>query len=251
MIAVPAGALAQENQYDVPRDESVFVVQAPPIEADARITAPEAPVTPPRADASSKVYFPDTITPESVAIARARSAQQEQLPREQQATDSVTQVSHDGQGRQDLDQVSVGSSSSALAQLSDVERQVLIEAVEGTDICDRSTDIPALQELCATRLETRSAEFAQNSDRGLAEDSLLGGGLDSSRLATLEAAISRLAGNAANSNDFSNQAIASVALGNTTLSDAQATSAESDNASELSQETQAVVAAIIQQLGGN
>lgn len=206
---------------------------------------------PPRVDASSKVYFPDEITPQSVAIARARIADQEQVPREQPTANGVAQVSHDDQGRQGLDQVSVGGATGALAQLSDVERQVLIEAVEGTDICDRSSEIPALQELCETRLETRSAEFARNSGSGSAEDSLLGGGLDSSRLATLEAAISRLAGNTGSSNDFSNQVIASVALDNATLSGAQATAAESDGANGLSEETQAVVSAIVQQLGGN
>ena len=45
--------------------------------------------------------------------------------------------------------------------------------------------------------------------------------------------------------------IASVALGNQTLSDSQATAAEGDPTSELSAETQAVVNAIVQQLSGN
>ncbi len=250
---LPVGVLAQDNRHDVPRDETAFVLQAPASEVDASspTTSEREAQPPPRVDASSKVYFPEEITPESVASARARIAQSEQLPREQQGGDGVEQVSHDGRGRPGLDQVSVGGSSGALAQLSDAERQVLLDAVEGTDICDQSTDIPALRELCETRLETRSAEFAENSGSRSAEDSLLGGGLDSSRLATLEAAISRLASNAGSANDFSNQVIASVTLGNTTLSDAQATSAEGENASELSEEAQAVVSAIVQQIGGN
>jgi len=220
-----AGALAQSNT----QDQSVFVEQAPAQQNDAVVAAPQVE------DASSKVYFPDEITPESVA--RARAAEQQQLAGSEQAEGELTQLSD-------------GNSSQALAQLSAAERQVLLEAVEGTDICERGSDIPALQELCERRIETRSAEFAQQSS-GSAEDSLLGGGLDSERVATLEAAINRLSRNAGNSDNFSNQVIASVALGNQTLSDSQATDAEGDPTAELSQETQALVAAIVQQLGGN
>ena len=136
-----------------------------------------------------------------------------------------------------------------IKSLSDAERRVLLDAVEGTDICERGSDIPALQALCEGRIETRSEEFASNQSSS-AEDSLLGGGLDAGRTATLQAAIARLAGAGANPGNFDNQVVASVALNNQSLSDTQATAAEGDPAAELSQETQAVVAAIVQQLGG-
>ena len=231
-LSVPFGGLAQESPNEVPREEAAFVKQAPE-------------------DASSKVYFPDAITPESVAAARAREAQRQRQIEAAKAERSapVAQVSATG-GSNDVAQLSDGSSSAALAQLSAAERRVLLDAVEGTDICERGSDIPALQELCDRRIETRSAEFTPADTNESAEDSLLGGGLDAGRVATLQAAIARLAGAEANPGDFDNQVVASVALNNQSLSDAQATAAEGDPTAELSQETQSLVAAIIQQLGG-
>ena len=252
LIATPMSAFAQANPHDVARDETAFVEQAPEIAAEPQQTETQ-PRPQPAADASSKVYFPDAITPQSVARARARASQQQQISQTSggDSARGADQVSRSEPAGQAVAQLSGGESTDALDQLSSAERQVLLEAVEGTDICERGSDIPALKELCEGRIETRSAEFAQNAGAGSAEDSLLGGGLDSARIATLEAAISRLARNASDSNDFSNQVIASVALGNTTLSDAQATSADNDPTGELSNETQAVIQAIVQQLGGN
>lgn len=203
-------------------------------------------------DQSSKVYFPEVITPQTIARARARALEQEQLAqtrtsREEAATTQVSAARDDGR---EVVQLSDGNSSEALGQLTAAERQVLLQAVQGTDICDRSSDIPAIQELCDKRIETRSAEFTQTAG-GSAEDSLLGGGLDADRIATLEAAIARLARNAANSNDFSNQVIASVALNNQNLAEAATQATDGDPTNDLSPETQAVVNAIVQQLGGN
>lgn len=239
LVATPLAAhaggqeVAQSGAQDVPRDESAFVKQAPE-------------------DQSSKVYFPDVITPQSVAAARARAARQQQIEAANaaRAADAVAQVSSGEDSGNDVAQLSDGSSSSeALAQLSDAERRVLLDAVEGTDICERGSDIPALQELCEGRIETRSEEFAQDQS-GSAEDNLLGGGLDAGRVASLQAAIARLAGADANPGNFDNQVVASVALNSQSLSGAQATAAEGDPAGELSQETQALVSAIVQQLGG-
>ncbi|MEM1051834.1 MAG: hypothetical protein AAGI28_07035 [Pseudomonadota bacterium] len=231
-LGTSAVGLAQESPEEVPREEAAFVSQAPE-------------------DASSKVYFPDAITPESVAAARARAARQQQIEAAALAERDaeLAQVSVTGEGNE-VAQLSDGSSTAALAQLSAAEQRVLLDAVEGTDICERGTDIPALQALCETRLETRSEEFAQEEETGSAEDRLLGGGLDASRVATLEAAIARLARAQANPANFDNQVVASVALSNQTLNDAQATATEGDPTAELSQETQSLVAAIIQQLGG-
>lgn len=226
----------QSSGQDVPRAESAFVNQAPD-------------------DASSKVYFPEAITPQSVAAARARAAraaQQQQIETAQNAdadaSASLAQVSAD-RDTGDVAQLSDGSTDPALAQLSAAERQVLLEAVEGTDICERGSDIPALKTLCEGRIETRSQEFASRPS-GSAEDNLLGGGLDAGRAATLQAAIARLAGAEANPGNFDNQVVASVALNPRSLNGAQATASEGDPAADLSPETQGVVNAIVQLLGG-
>lgn len=228
---VPSLASVQQSAQDVPRDETVFVKQAPE-------------------DPSSKVYFPEAITPESVAAARARAAERQRQIEAAKAQRStpVAQVSVQGGGNE-VAQLSDGSSTPALAQLSAAERRVLLDAVEGTDICERGSDIPAIQALCETRLETRSEEFARE-DSGSAEDNLLGGGLDAGRAATLQAAIARLAGVDANPGNFDNQVVASVALDRSSLDSAQASGSEGDPGADLSQETQALVSAIVQQLGG-
>ena len=245
VVSVPASAFAQSdpasNPNNVPRDESAFINQAP--ERDQAVTEVQ---TEPR-QIGSPVYFPDQITPQTVAAARARAAEQEQLARERENAE-LMQVSS-GEGAQDVAQLSDGESSQALAQLSPAERQVLLEAVEGTDICEQANNIAAIRALCEERLETRSAEFAQRPSGGSAEDNLLGGRFDSERIATLETAINRLAQNSGRAQNFSDQAIASVALGQQTLTDAQATAAEDEEG--LSVETQAVIQAIVTQLGGN
>lgn len=244
-LAVPGYALAQANPNDVPREESAFVNQAP--DQSSKVE----PVAPPVQQIGSPVYYPDQITPETVAEARARAAQQEQLARQRAAAEEseLAQVST-GEGARDVAQLSDGRSSEALAQLSPAERQVLLEAVEGTDICEQANNIAAIRALCEDRIENRSAEFGQRRTAS-AEDALLGGRFDSDRIATLESAISRLAQNTGRAQNFSDQAVASVALGQQTLSDAQATAAEGDGIDSLSPETQAVVNAIVTQLGGN
>lgn len=242
-VALPlASATAQQNS----QARSVYIEQAPGASVEAtQIGAPQA------RESASKVYFPDAITAQSVAQARARAAQQQQLEQAASSGGGVAQLANGDDGARDVDQLSDGQSGEALAQLTQEERQVLLEAVEGTDICERSPDIPALRALCEGRIENRSSEFAQSSQGASAEDALLGGQFDSERLATLEAAINRLAQSSGRPDDFADQAIASVALGQqAALSDTQATAAEGDPTSELSPETQAVVNAIVQQLGG-
>lgn len=244
LLIAPFGSAFAQQQSD--QDRSVFVEQAP-----ASGTAAQQISTPQADPSSSKVYFPDPITPRSVAAARARAAEQQQLERRASSGDDVTQVSPGGEGARDVAQLSDGDSARALAQLSPAERQVVLEAVEGTDICEQAASIPAIRELCEGRLETRSAEFARSNDSGSAEDNLLGGRFDSTRLATLEAAINRLAQSTGRPGDLADQAVASVALGQQgALSDVQATGAEGEPGSDLSPETQAVVNAIITQLGG-
>jgi len=239
----------QETPGEVARDESAFVIQAPErtqSRAHSQVAAPQQATT------ASSVYFPEAITPE--AIANARSTQQAQLeaPPSGDANGAVTQVSTKVDDTRDVIQLSDGDSARALAQLSNAERQVLLQAVEGTDICERGSDIPAIKALCDGRIENRSAEFTQETQRESAEDRLLGGGLDSTGVATLEAAIARLARNGVEPDNFSNQVIASVGLNNPAPSDTgAAAAADGDPTSDLSPETQAVVNAIVQQLGGS
>lgn len=242
LLAVPATLFAQSNPHDVPRDETAYVDQTPARSSDApQIQPPSAP------DRTSSVYLTDQITPQSIANARARAAEQEQIQRQREQA-ALSQLSDSQASGQDVAQLSKVDSSSALAQLTEAERQVVLEAVQGTDICEQANNIPAIQQLCDSRIETRSAEFADTSSSS-AEDNLLGGGLDADRLATLESAISRLAQSGADTGDFSNQVIASVALDRQTASNSQA--AEGDPTSDLSPETQSVVNAIVQQLSGN
>jgi hypothetical protein len=238
-MLAPCANAQEERQPDQAR--SVFVEQAP---ENASRQAQQS------AQRVSSVYFPDEITPESVARARAQAAQPQQVGGQARGGVPVTQVTSGGQGARDIAQLSDGDSDRVLAQLSAAERQVLLEAVEGTDICERNPEIPALKALCEGRIETRSAEFARSSDADTAEGAILGEGLDSNRVATLESAIRRLAQNSGQSGDFSEQVIASVAINNRALGDSEAAVAEGDPGSNLSPETQAVVNAIVQQFRG-
>lgn len=249
VCALPVQAISQEAASQ--EDDAVYLVQAPENQAQRDAVDAASSATVPT---TSPVYFPDEITPESVARARAIAAQQEQLSRvnEADADAAFSQVSATGEGARNLDQLSDGDSARALAQLSAAERQVLLDAVEGTDICERGTDIPAIRALCESRIETRSSEFGQPARSVSAEERLLGEGLDGSRIATIEAAISRLANSGANTDDFSNQVIASVALNNGATAPASDLNAsEDEEANDLSAETQQLIAAIVQQLGGN
>ncbi len=241
----PAVLAAQQAETEAdPQAASAFVEQAPQEESavfDAR------PVV---EDNSSKVYFPDEITPESVAAARARAAQaQMERARNQDVDPDVAQLSQTGEGGREVEQLSDGQSAEVLAQLTPAQREVLIDAVEGTDICDQEQSIPALRALCEDRLETRSAEFTQSSQGATAAEAILGESLDSDRIATLEAAIARLAKGANGSSGVDDSVIASVAFTNQNAVSNEA-AVESDPANDLTPETQAVVNAIVQQLGG-
>lgn len=251
ILLAPAALLAQQVSTDDPAEVAVadaaFVDQAPQEQAQRQIADPVQP------DQASKVYFPDEITPEAVAASRMRareqSARQDQVP--QAATRSEgTGAAQLAQGQDrggGVDQLSAGGANEALAQLTPAEREVLIDAVEGTDICDRQPQIAAIQTLCAERIETRSVEFAQN--RGVtAADAILGQSLDSERVATLEAAIARLARAEASTDGTSDSVIASVAFTNFNVPTSP--TPEKDPQDDLSPETQAVIGAIVQQLGG-
>ena len=236
-VAVSTGTLAQDTG-----DDETYVTQA------GEGTQSEAPDAQP-----SKVYFPDAITPESVARARARAAEQEQLAaRQAEEAKELEQVSSGDSNGDPIDQLSDGSSSRALSQLSEAERQVLLDAIDGTDICNNPPDIEAIRELCRTRIENRSSEFAAREANTLsAEERLLGEGLEDTGRPNIELVIERLARNVGRADDFNNQAIASVALSDQAPLGTDPTDPATDPTSDLSPEAQALINALIQQLGGN
>ncbi len=177
-------------------------------------------------------------------------AEASQIVRRDRGTTGSTQISATGDVSRQVPQLSRAELDATLAQLTPAERSVLLQAVEGTDICDNPPAVAAIVTLCKTRLETRSGEVDTRSDKPLtAEERLLRGGLESNGMPAVEAVIARLSrsSSASSSDDMSNQAIASVAL---TPQSTGAPSGNNDDTSGLSAGTDAVINAIVQQLGG-
>jgi len=236
---VPASLLAQSDQEGAEREQDVFIQQAPNA-------------------ASSKVYFPDEPVQSNADPRPSASTSDEEASMQQLEVDGAgpsSVVSQVGQ-RPDLngsvDQLPLGTASRVLEQLTKAEREVLLEAVDGTDICDKATEVAAIQALCADRIETRSSEFASiRANRLTSEERLLGEGLDADRLSTLETAIRRLASSTAFADDFSSQAIASAALQGGLSDVSQTASTDERSTGELSIETQSLIDAIVAQFGGN
>lgn len=218
-LAVPSALSAQVGGQPSDTADEVYVRQA----------QPSGPMKP------SAVYWPDSMTPENTKAARTAAAVQLSPKDETRAVAQLT---------------AIGESSDPLAQLSEAERQVLLDAIEGTDICDRETQIVSLRELCARRLETRSEDFASRRVNQLSpEERLLGESLAGGS-ATLERAIERLARSGAQSENFEDQAIASVALNTGGLPAKQTSSVEPNPVGQLSAETQALINAIVEQFKG-
>jgi hypothetical protein len=163
----------------------------------------------------------------------------------------TSQISARGQGGSGMAQLSRADLEATLAQLSVAERRVLLQAIEGTDICDNPPDIAAIMALCRNRLETRSQEFATLADRPVsAEEHLLRGDLDNQAGPSIGQVIERLARGNAATDDFSNQAIASIALTGPGVANARGKDETAPDTSGLGQETQALINALINQLGG-
>lgn len=243
-VALVSTAPLHALQVD-PADEAAS--QGDPME-EAAVPSTDQPRT-----AESKVYWPDEITPERVMEARRQASMQEQISREREQA-LLKQLTQGGDAGTDTTQVSTNDGSEALAQLSASEREVLLEAVEGSDICERDDNPAVIRKLCEDRIETRSAEFAARPVNTLsAEERLLGEGLDGDRVNSLERAVDRLGRrNTGDTRDPDNQAIASMALEqrDTPLADSSAEAADAAGAGELSPETQALVDAIVEQFGG-
>jgi hypothetical protein len=163
----------------------------------------------------------------------------------------ATQISARGQGGPGMAQLSKADLEATLAQLSPAERRVLLQAIEGSDICDNPPEVAAVIALCQNRIETRSAEFASlGGNDSSAEDRLLRGDLDNAALPSVGQVIERLARGGASSGDFSNQAIASIALGTSTPSQPPPREEKPEDGASLGEEAQALINALINQLGG-
>ncbi|WP_379923271.1 hypothetical protein [Erythrobacter sp. R86502] len=164
--------------------------------------------------------------------------------------DTAEQISSRIEASAGIRQLSRADLNATLAQLSAAERHVLLQTIEGTDICDDPPQIPAVLALCRDRIETRSQDFALDIERPLsAEEQLLRGGLDISAQPNFNQVIERLARTNAATDDFSNQAIASIALVPDSAS-TQPKEVKPDGTEGLGEATQALIDAIINQLGG-
>jgi hypothetical protein len=163
----------------------------------------------------------------------------------------ASQISARGQGGPQMVQLSKADLDATLAQLTPAERRVLLQAIEGTDICNDPPNVPAIIALCQTRLETRSAEFAVlDQDLPSAEARLMQGDFETASLPSIGQVIERLARGGASSGDFSNQAIASIALGAGAQPPPRARDEEQPGTASFSEEAQALINALINQLGG-
>lgn len=163
----------------------------------------------------------------------------------------LMQITAEAESARRMPQLSRADLDATLAQLSAGERRVLLQAIEGTDICDRPPAVAAIVTLCQSRIETRSGEFATTPEKPLtAEERLLRGGVESNGQPSVEAVISRLSrATPASSDDFSNQAIASVALAPQISSDKPEEEGDPTGLG-LGNETEALINAIVTQLGG-
>lgn len=163
----------------------------------------------------------------------------------------ASQITSRTQGTPGMAQLSKADLDATLAQLSPAERRVLLQAIEGTDICNDPPAVAAIVALCQNRIETRSREFAALAETApSAEERLLRGDLENAALPTVDQVIERLARAGASSGDFSNQAIASIALATPATTPTRPRDEEQPDTQSFGEETQALINALINQLGG-
>jgi len=161
------------------------------------------------------------------------------------------QISGHADSAPGMAQLSRADLDASLAQLSAGERRVLLQAIAGSDICEDPPRVAAIIALCQNRIETRAGDFAARPDSGLsAEDRLLRGDLESSSLPTLAAVIDRLARGGASIGDPSNQAIAAYALGTGLPPPDSEGKKDGEGAQQVGEEAQALINALVNQLGG-
>ena len=228
LVLVGQQAAAAQDQ----RETSVFIDQAP------RSNDTASSVT--------SVYLEPSARTEGSMEERV-SVEDQQLidPQPERALDQLS--SERGAGASRAEQLTRDEGRRALAQLTQADRQILMRAVSGSDICEQEPTLPAIIELCLQRIETRSAEFSASNQPTLSpEERLLGEGLDDDRVSTLERAVSRLARGQANLSSDEDQAVASVALGQGVLN-SDPVASDQPSESDLSAETQALINAIVEQ----
>lgn len=234
-LTAPAPAPAQQDAPAIDRTEASQI---------------ELPAQAP-GSAAGRAYLDETGRP------------REATPRSSLVGEAATQISP-VEGRVPAGQISaVGDTGSVVAQLSRAdldatlaqlsagERRVLLQAIEGSDICNDPPRVAAIIALCQTRIETRSGEFAARPEiRFSAEDRLLSGDLQSTSLPTLDAVIERLARGGASIGDPSNQAIAAIALGSGLAPPGRRPEDEGADTAQVGEEAQALINALVNQLGG-
>lgn len=202
-----------------------------------------------RRSAPSKVFLEAGNTAPTAPRPSLMQAASDQIPgpSDNAPTNQISARSESGAA---VAQLSRADLEATLAQLNPAERLVLLQAIEGSDICDNPPRIAAMIALCQNRLETRSGEFAAIIPaEQSAEDRLLRGGNDHTGVPSVGQVIDRLARSSAGADDFSNQAIASIALATPVTTPSQPNE-EQLGTGGLAEETQALVNAIINQLGG-
>ncbi len=239
-IAAP-GHSAQQQSDRASRTETVQIGE----QADSG-----APQPAPRAAPGSAYLDTDRTAAAAAPRPSLMQASGDQITRSA-GNAPTSQISSRTQSGAGISQLSKADLDATLAQLSAVERRVLLQAIEGTDICDNPPEVAAIIALCLNRLETHSQDFAEMSDRSLsAEERLLRGDLENTALPSLGQVIERLARGGAASDDFSNQAIASIALGAPPAPPSRPGDEEDTANPTFSEEAQALVNALINQLTG-
>lgn len=202
-------------------------------------------------ETTRNVFLDERAAPRS----RASMMQSEgdQIGTHEEGSMAPLQITAAAESARRMPQLSRAELDATLAQLTPAERRVLLQAIEGTDICENPPAVAAIVALCQTRIETRSGEFAATPEKPLtAEERLMRGDVENNGLPSVEAVISRLSRvTVASSDDFSNQAIASVALAPPPAPDQPGDEdGEAGLGLGLGSETEALINAIVQQLGG-
>lgn len=239
-----AGALAAGGQ-DAPL--------APQGSPQSRTEASQIP--PPGERSGPRVYLDEAPRPASASPLHSRAELTEAPAAPPGAPGGgsapTPQISTRAEGGGGMAQLSRAELDATLAQLSPAERQVLFQAIAGTDICDAPPAVEAIRALCRNRLEMRSGEFAPAPAPLLtAEQRLMTGTLESGTLPNLDRVIERLARGSSSRDDPSNQAIAAIALGTGLPQPAKPGDTDKPDDPRLGDDTQAVVNALINQFTG-
>lgn len=206
----------------------------------------------PQSGGPGRAYLDESGAPALPAAPRASLAGEaaERLSPAESST-PARQISALADSGPAIAQLSRADLDARLAQLSAAERRVLFQAIEGSDICNAPPPVAEILALCRSRIETRSGEFAARTEAGLsAEDRLLRGDLEASTLPTLAAVIDRLGRGGAAVGDPSNQAIAAIALGTGLSPSDRKPDGDAAGKPQVGEETQALINALVNQLGG-